>query len=60
MAVFFLIRIGMINFAIRFCGFIIDDKNMSKKTNRDNDEFYVETGDDRISMIAEISTTDDS
>ena len=33
---------------------------MSKKTNRDNDEFYVETGDDRISMIAEISTTDDS
>ena len=35
-------------------------KNMSKKTNRDNDEIFVETGDDRISMIAEISTSDDS
>ena len=32
---------------------------MSKKTNRDNDDFFVETGDDQISMIAEISATED-
>ena len=48
----------MINFAFRSWknGIIIDVKNMSKKTNNDNEDFFMNSDNDHISMIAEIST----